>query len=95
MKTTETTLQPVQRLDYRPPDYTINTVELRFELGEESTEVEAALAIERTPSAEGTPPLRLHGETLELLSIELNGQALGPKAYAVDAEGLTVHEVPA
>ncbi|MCA8925610.1 MAG: aminopeptidase N, partial [Planctomycetes bacterium] len=42
-----------------------------------------------------TPPLRLHGETLELLSIELNGQALGPKAYAVDAEGLTVHEVPA
>ncbi|MEZ6183582.1 MAG: aminopeptidase N [Planctomycetota bacterium] len=95
MTTTETPLQPVHRLDYTPPDYAIHTVELTFHLGEDATEVEAVLAMERTPTADGAPPLRLHGQTLELLEVAIDDAPLAADAYAVDAEGLTIHEVPA
>ncbi len=56
----------VRRLDYRPPDYLVDTVELRFELDPSATFVTAALAFRRNPAAatadEVPPPLVLDGE---------------------------------
>ncbi|MGI9494020.1 MAG: aminopeptidase N, partial [Geminicoccaceae bacterium] len=81
--------------DYRPPDYLIDTVFLDFQLGEANTEVEARLSIRRNPDAgNGHAPLVLDGEDLTLLAICINGQRLPEPSYAVDAESLTIHEVP-
>ncbi|HWU80261.1 MAG TPA: aminopeptidase N, partial [Caulobacter sp.] len=39
-------------------------------------------------------PLVLNGERLKLLSVAIDGQALGANQYAVDPEHLTIHETP-
>ncbi|MBI2355385.1 MAG: hypothetical protein HYV06_10265 [Deltaproteobacteria bacterium] len=39
----------VYRRDYLPPDYLVDGVELRFELGEETTVVTSRLLLRRNP----------------------------------------------
>ncbi|MGI9488190.1 MAG: aminopeptidase N [Geminicoccaceae bacterium] len=93
----ETVEQPTPKFlrDYRPPDYLIDTVFLDFQLGEANTEVEARLSIRRNPDAgDGPAPLVLDGEDLTLLAICLNGQRLPEPYYTIDAESLTIPEVP-
>ena len=87
--------QAIRLADYRPPAFLIDTVALHFDLGEESTLVKARLAMRRNPaSAEKDAPLKLDGEQMELVSLALDGAALGPNRYRVDAESLTIAEVP-
>ena len=80
---------PVRRSDYAPPSHWIDTVDLRFELGEEHTEVVGRLGVRRnaeTTSASGG--LRLHGEQLELLEVKVDGQTRGPEHYTVGEDYL-------
>ncbi|MCW8807157.1 MAG: aminopeptidase N [Rhodanobacter sp.] len=65
--------------DYRPPAWRVETVELEFDLGIDVSEVSARLLLRRDPTQ--SPPLRLDGENLELLSIMLDGEALPASAY--------------
>jgi aminopeptidase N len=85
--------QPIYRKDYRPPEYVIDEVELRFELEPSATVVASRL---RVRAREGRPagPLVLHGEKLELRKVVLDGTVLPRDAYRVDAETLTIFEVP-
>ncbi|MGH0029892.1 MAG: aminopeptidase N [Myxococcota bacterium] len=86
----------VFRVDYRPPDYTIDRVDLHFELGEDKTLVRARLAVRRSETLVGdAPPLVLDGEDLVLREIAVDGEALAGSAYHVDDESLTVHAPPA
>ena len=88
--------RPVLRSQYRPPEYLVDHVELRFELGEDGTVVHSRLAVRRNPAlADAGPDLRLDGEDLEMLGLWLDGEPLAPGRYAVDESGLTVHAVPA
>ncbi|WP_260291310.1 aminopeptidase N [Sedimenticola hydrogenitrophicus] len=81
--------------DYRPPEFLIDQVNLRFELGEEETRVRSRLELRRNPAAEGRPAeLRLHGEQLELLALALDGRPLDSTEYEQDNEGLSVAGVP-
>ncbi len=82
----------VHRRDYRPPSYLVDTVALEFELGEQETIVRSELAMRR--NGDHREPLRLDGQQLELIALALNGEPLPPEAYRVDADGLTVAEVP-
>jgi aminopeptidase N len=85
---------PVIRLaDYRPPAWRVSEVELLFELDAAATEVEATLQLQRDPD-QPPAPLRLHGEELELLWLELDGVALDAAGYRIDAQGLTIDAVP-
>ena len=87
--------QPIYRKDYRAPDYLIDTVDLRFELSAGRTLVRSRLTLERNQGAEpGARPLVLRGSELELLSVQLNGQLLGPDHYQLSEETLTLPEVP-
>ncbi|APZ42210.1 aminopeptidase N [Acidihalobacter ferrooxydans] len=81
--------------DYRPPAFLIERTELRFALGEDSTQVESRLRLRRNPAA-ATPaaPLVLDGEDLELLSVRLDGRDLAPGEWVQDAESLTLANVP-
>ena len=88
--------KPTLLAEYRPPDFLIDRVELNFTLGEDETLVESRLTVQRNPAA-GTPqaPLRLDGEELVLKSIALDGTALPPDRYSIEADGaLTIADVP-
>ncbi len=79
--------------DYNSPDFRVDTVELRFELGEESTLVWSRLGIAADYDG-GRRPLVLNGCDLRLMSLVLDDKHLGEKDYSVDAETLTIHDVP-
>ncbi|MBS3961143.1 MAG: aminopeptidase N [Sandarakinorhabdus sp.] len=67
-------LPPLKRLaDYRPPDWLVPDVALRFELDAERTLVHARLKVAR--NGDHARPLVLDGEELELLALSVNGVA--------------------
>lgn len=81
--------------DYRPPEFLIDRVYLRFDLDPELTRVESELAIRRNPAAtRGDGSLTLHGEQLELESIAIDRHPLTPAEYRVDGETLRLLRVP-
>ncbi|HUB97102.1 MAG TPA: hypothetical protein VL993_14360 [Stellaceae bacterium] len=89
------TPQTIRLADYQAPDFLIDTVDLAFELGEDETRVKARLAVRRNPaSAERAAPLRLDGEDVALVSVALDGEALGANRYRLDAESLVLPDVP-
>ena len=65
----------VRREDYVAPAYTIRRVELTFDLEAAKTIVASRLHIERMPQA-AHQPLRLHGEDLTLLRVQVDGQSV-------------------
>ncbi|MCY1064492.1 aminopeptidase N [Nannocystis sp. RBIL2] len=82
--------QPIFRKDYRRPDYTIDRVDLRFELGEEVTRVHATLTVRRLDGASEAAPLVLDGENLSHVSVALDGRELAEGEYVVSPTSLTV-----
>ena len=85
----------IYRKDYRPSAWLVDTIDLRFELDPADTRVTARLALRRNPAvASGSEPLTLHGEDLELLTVRLNGAALDPGHFVVDAKGLRIENPP-
>ena len=79
--------------DYTPPAYLVDTIELRFELGEELTRVHSRMALRRNPDG-SDGPLVLNGQDLGLESLVLDGRTLGEDAYTWEGETLTIDEVP-
>ncbi len=88
----ESSPRTIYRKDYRPPEFLIDHVELRFELGEESTRVQSKLALRRNGSRAG--PLRLDGSELELVSLALDGEPLARHRYRHESDTLTITGVP-
>ena len=84
------TLQTVNLSDYQVPDYSVDRVELAFDLREENTIVRSELAIRRNNPG----PLVLNGEDLTLLSISVDGNELSPSSYELSPSALTIWETP-
>ncbi len=78
--------------DYQPPRFLIPRTALHFELGDDETVVTASLNIERQGSH--SDPLNLHGQDLELLSLEVDGEPLSPSSFELTASGLSIPDVP-
>ena len=74
--------------DYEPPHFFIDSVDLDFRLGEDETRVSGTLAIRRNGDHEH--PLILDGESLTLVSIELDGTAIDPGSYQLTDSQLTL-----
>ncbi|HVC17357.1 MAG TPA: aminopeptidase N, partial [Rhodanobacter sp.] len=74
--------------DYRAPAWRVDAVELDFDLGIDSSEVVARLRLHRDPAQQ--QPLRLDGESLELLAITLDGKPLPATAWRYDNRVLEV-----
>jgi len=90
-----TTPKSIYRKDYKPPAYLVQSVDLHFDLNEDVTKVQALLIMTRNKAAGSTDqPLVLFGRDLVLTSIALDGRGLSPEEYALDAESLTIPEVP-
>ena len=85
---------PTSRIeDYRPPAFLVDRVALEFDLAEPDTRVRAELALRRNPDGPGGP-LVLDGDSLELVSLAIDGRAVPAAGYALDEDHLTVPEVP-
>ena len=83
------------RTDYTPPDYLIESVDLRFELGEENSRVASRLVVRANhDSTAGIRPLRLNGRRFLLAEVALDGTPLPGDRYSFDGETLTIPEVP-
>ncbi|MFN7098116.1 MAG: aminopeptidase N, partial [Gammaproteobacteria bacterium] len=83
----------IKRIDYTPPTYWIEKVDLTFELNPQKTQVSNTMKIVRNsnlPSA----PLILNGENLILIQITLDGQLLGEDRYQMDKHSLTIANLP-
>jgi aminopeptidase N len=88
--------QPVFRKDYQVFDYTIDDLELTFELFDAHTLVTAEAHYRKNPlSQQQHPPLHLYGENLELCDIFVDGVPLATESYGRDDKGLTIFEPPA
>lgn len=84
--------QAIYLKDYQAPEYLIDETHLTFELFEDHTLVHAQLVMRRNPArGAGLPALVLDGQQLELLSVQLDDQALSEGAYQTDADSLTLH----
>ena len=79
--------------DYTQPEYWIDTVNLRFELGEE-TRVVAEMEFRKNPAIEGHHVLELYGEQVRLGAIMLNEHALANGQFSVDEGRLLIPDVP-
>ncbi|MCP4093689.1 MAG: aminopeptidase N [Planctomycetes bacterium] len=81
------------RSDYCVPDFSIDHVELDFQLGAESTQVKARMQMQRTEPGSSVA-LQLDGEDLVLDYVGVDGQELAAGALEHNAEGLTIAQVP-
>jgi aminopeptidase N len=84
----------IRLVDYTPPTFRIERVDLTFDLDVTHTEVEAELVIAREPGTRG--PLVLDGandaaDSGQLLSISVDGEALPVSSYALTDASLTIH----
>jgi aminopeptidase N len=83
--------RPETRLaDYTKPDFLVEAVALEFDLDPAATKVRARLTVHR----QAPGPLVLDGRKMKLLSVALDGEALGPNRYTVDDQSLTIADVP-
>jgi aminopeptidase N len=82
----------IRRVDYTPPPFLIDTVDLDVELGRETTGVVARLAVRRNPASVATPPdLVLDGKKMDLVSVSVDGR---PAVHEVTPESLILRGVP-
>ena len=87
-----------RRLDYRPPAFLVDTLDLAFDLDATATRVTAKLAFRRNPAAapeDANAPLVLDGEQQKDVRVELDGRTLSAARLAVAECTLTVRDPPA
>ncbi len=90
---TEQRPQTIYLKDYQPTPYSLEKVDLYFDLHDEETFVTSTLSFRRRGSL--AQPLVLVGEDLELKSVQLNGKTLNPSEYSATKQELRIENVPA
>ncbi|CAM5501976.1 aminopeptidase N [Aquamicrobium terrae] len=81
--------------DYRPSAYLIPETQLIFRLSPEATRVTATLTVERREGAPVDAPLVLDGDGLQLVRLEIDGDAATADACEVSADRLAIVLPPA
>ncbi|MBM85600.1 MAG: aminopeptidase N, partial [Rhodospirillaceae bacterium] len=85
---------PVRLAEYRPPEYLIDTLDLKIDLAQEGAIVTATLTGRRNPDNKGEAgTLYLDGQDQELISLILDGRVLEPDDYILGSESLALPEV--
>jgi len=84
--------QPIRLSDYRPPAFLIDQAQLAFDLAPDATRVKAKLEVRR--NGNHAQALALNGERLQLVSVAIDGRRLAKADYGLDAEILTIADVP-
>jgi aminopeptidase N len=88
MSTTLSETAPRFLADYRPADFTINTVNLTIHLDDSCSQVVSELTIKRQTN--NIEVLELNGEHLTLVSLVLDNQLLSKEQYQLSDTLLTI-----
>ncbi|MFA7666070.1 MAG: aminopeptidase N [Burkholderiaceae bacterium] len=88
--------QPVtiDRLDYTPASFLIDSVDLVFELLPERSRIESTLALRRNPAADAGAPLTLDGDALELDGLWLDDEPLAAGRWRLADGKLLIDDLP-
>lgn len=90
---TPSSSSPVHRLeDYRPSPWLTPSLDLRFDLDLHLTVVRADYEV--VLQAEKREPLFLNGESLEFLSLRIDGAIVDPEDYQVTPTGILISNPP-
>ena len=76
--------------DYTKPSFDVDTVHLDIKLFEDYAQVDSTLEMVRQTAGD----IVLFGESLELLTITMNGKALNTEDYQQEAGKLTIYNAP-
>jgi len=85
---------PIRRLDYRPPAWLIDAVDMTLALDPARTRVRSRLSVRRNPDADGGEPLTLHGSGLKTHSVRVDGVLLDESGWHIEGERITIDGVP-
>src|SRR6516162_3629948 len=85
---------PVRLVDYRPPDWLVETVALDVSLDPTRTRVRARLKLKPNPQAAAPAAVVLDGDELVLRAVTLDGEALAADAYVATPDRLTILQPP-
>jgi aminopeptidase N len=77
--------------DYKSPEFTVNSVNLDFQLNEDFCRVVAKSEMKKLSP---TATLQLNGEEMKLISVKINGEALKESQYQLTAEELIIPQIP-
>jgi aminopeptidase N len=86
-----------RRLDYRPPAFLVDTLEIAFDLVPDVTRVTAQLAFRRNPYAapqDRAVALLLDGEQQDEVRVELDGVPVPEARLRIDSDGLALLDPP-
>ena len=86
-----------RRLDYRPPAFLVDALDLTFELDAANTRVTARLEFRRNPDAapeDALAALVLDGEQQQSVRVQLAGETLAADRIDLDARTLTLRNPP-
>jgi aminopeptidase N len=85
----------VNLTDYTPPAFVVSTIALDVDIREAQVTVHATLRVARNAAhGNAAAPLVLNGDTLDLVSVSIDGRALQPSEFSVDDHHLTIARVP-
>jgi aminopeptidase N len=89
----------IYRKEYRPYPWLLDRARFRFEIGDDSTKVQAELEFRHRAGPEGagtvgSADIELDGQNMELISIALDGTALQAAQYTLTADKLIVLSAP-
>ncbi|MGB5416778.1 MAG: M1 family aminopeptidase, partial [Polyangiales bacterium] len=88
-------MERIYRKDYRPSEFLVDTIDLVFELDPSETIVQAKTQLRRNPDAPaGSGHLLLHGDGLELRSVQLDSVLLDGSRFEADSQSLRIRDVP-
>jgi len=90
------TPKAIHRLDYRPPAFLVDDVDLHITLNPAATIVRSRLSLRRNPAHGDTAaPLHLDGEAITLKSVRLDGEMLSANRFTLNPDGsLTIVDLP-
>ena len=86
--------QPVRLVDYRVPDYLIDSVELDISLDRHATRVVSTLAMRPNPAGARDVALTLDGDELVFVSAELDGAPIAPSDFQASASQFVLPRPP-
>ncbi|MYM75488.1 aminopeptidase N [Duganella sp. FT134W] len=91
---TDSSPTTIYRKDYTPPAFLVDTVELGFDLAPARTVVANRITLRQNP-ASSSHDIVLHGESIELVQLRLNGTLLEAGDYTLTESTLTIRNAPA
>ena len=87
--------QAIRLQDYKPPAFLVSRVVLEVDIQEGLVTAHSTLKLSRNPAREEKDlPLVLDGEDLELVSVSIDGRAVGQDEYVLDPGSLKIAKVP-